>query len=216
MGIKHVAKRWVPAISTAVWLLGAAACGPSERSEDTDAVLGSDSGAPTTPSVAKDCESPLNPLSVSGPSQQPGCSCAGWSTPDYCIREYGATCSLERDGRWWFGKDGRCFPFKSQDELEETCRARRGVLVDSIQRCSASGFASLRPSFDARAADGGVAQACCHPIDVTAELCAEAGLHVLEADPQTSLLDTRCSNGGELRGFVTDRAGGPHPCCTSP
>jgi hypothetical protein len=63
------------------------------------------------------------------------------------------------------------------------------------------------------AADGGIPQGCCYPIDTTAAVCTGEGLSVVAAGVQTSLLDTHCSNGGELRGFVTDTAP-PSLCCT--
>jgi len=178
--------------------------------ESSDTLEG-DAGKSSALDASSACNSPLHPVARGALPTDNGCSCAAaWAQPDYCINGWGLLCYAGTDNRWWTAADGTCTPLRDQAELVAKCSARRGILVERNLGCP-TGFGVLSSSFEA-AVDGGARQECCHPIDVTAQRCSEAGLQVIAAGTESRLLDTRCSNGGELRGFVTDAAE-PSVCC---
>lgn len=198
-----------------------AACESSDALEDAGPMSLLDAGDASAPDGAKPnnaldassaCNSPLNPVASGALPGDNGCSCTTpWAQTDYCINGWGLLCYEGSGNRWWTAADGTCSPLRQQSDLVASCSARRGVLVSRGSACP-SGFGSLNSSFEP-AADGGTRDSCCHPIDVTAQRCSEAGLKVLPAGADSGILDTQCSNGGQLRGFVTDSTQ-PSLCCS--
>lgn len=175
--------------------------------------LATDAEPSSTPDAAAACESPLNPVPPGAQPTGQGCDCtSGWTQPDYCINGWGLFCAAGSGNRWRFLLDGRCFPTEQHAELVQTCRERKGVLSAAPDRSCPTGFGRLSSAFVKT--DGGAPprEYCCDPIEVTSQACTQAGLSILATGTQSSLLDTTCSNGGQLRGFVTDAAG-PSLCC---
>lgn len=187
------------------------ACAESEHGA-RDVYAADDAGAANAASAhdidasdAGPCFSPLRPpLGPLEPLDQhgPGCACdpppAGQERA-YCIQGKALSCD---HGNWGVGYDGPCSPF---DTWMGLCAKGTRTTAPSCP----SGFGSDDGFFNV---DGGSpAGRCCVPIEVSAKECTAEGFRVQPAGTQSSLLETRCSDGGMLKAFVPGAT--PSLCC---
>jgi len=175
-----------------------------------------DAGVDAAPPAApKMCFSPHNPPDSSAfrSTDQRGCECVHTRSTAYCVGPVAIRCTKD-SVVWLVGLDGPCFPTRRPDPVG-SCQQLGGVLTTRGTTCP-SGFA-VRRGYYHTAEDAGVGEYedCCYPIEVPAKNCTRAGLTVLPAGTQSSLLGTTCSNGGALRSFVIDQPT-PSLCCAAP
>jgi hypothetical protein len=144
----------------------------------------------------------------------PGCECIKSPSTSYCIAWSAVTCFNNQSGWSFGGVDGPCALTTIPDPVG-SCQRLGGAQIAPGTACP-SGFATQAYYRDSSADAGvGVYNSCCYPIEVPAQNCTQAGLTVLPAGPQSSLLATQCSNGGALRAFVVGQAA-KSLCCAAP